>query len=1323
MKNKKFLFSFLPLTTPLWSLSALVKTEKENLENSKINLNYSFNDSYNDEKSIYNLLNKSLANRPLNSIDNYNKPFTRFYNGIYWNKKTANHEYTSKRGGAPLFNWENILNSGTYGANINIAMGLEGYGHISLFNWGRKEYIGSKHRPNGLDYDNGDFAIQSTNNKINALDNSVDNLQFSFGLESDNPNNNKLQFSDYGSYGLNLSDFVFKKLKEKVAAYKMKYNSAGKYLKSLFISNLKIELNFKIHTDETNNIYEKYSRIKSFKVKVSYKVDVNYDLLKTEQLELLNSISAIQKTFNSEFIEPHKKITINSDTGSLNGLYTKNDNSYFNSNLYFLEQKIKDFWDNKLKINNKNLFKFKYSTRYIRGYEYLKFYIEYVDKIQNKVQTLILDDKITINYKNTDKYENKNINERLIIIPSKYLDFTDIKTLNLKNDIPKLKENSKNPLNKSSDFGGHWIYNAPVKLIFKAAEAENEILLINDKPIDVLDKNFYYDLDYINDHDSDENIYKIELISFDKKDIYGENKKEIYRWTMIIEISKNYSNLNAKWFAWNPNIHPEQKELITPFLVDENGENYKDKNGDAIKNPKYDPLINPETGLKSEIVWVDYSDNLNLLPSNTRFFQDPIDENKKLVKNIENINTGFIAEAIVAGKGVNLTINQEYEIIQLFKVKNEYNSFKLEENKKMNKKVLITNSQNNYFSSSGLWLFSYRTKNGMDAYKLILIGDYSPKKTFSEIYVNSKISAFFQSKQGMNLKNFLIKKKNIVEKEIYKLSYSNIIKFWKEYINDAYSHLTTDQNFFILINPLINERKIKDFFLLQNKENFDINLLNKNDYLMDFENKNLIEYRFNLHKENKNLLEIHFNIKKELLNGDYILAKKYEIISIVWKNEDDADKQLLNDESKTKITPSFNYLHIKQYLNNISFSEFENNWITDQWFNFENKNKTFYDLTIENNKLIFDFKIIEQFNEQFYIKNNEKILTLDLSNYNFIKSENIFKNINIDEIKLNGIENKQEIENEIISFLENTIDKKYKYKVDYVIENFETKIDEIANLTNQSENDFAFIKLKSMSHNNLAKVLKIFNFLNKERTEIINYNIKDLKIDDIELEDDHINQLSNLILNNVNFQLSKYNISIPEDLIIENFNNKVLELKINKNKWILFKIKGKNQHIKSDLTFRVYLKSSNSETTIDLSYVKINEIKISETNLNNLKQKIKQMIEKQLSNISLRYDEHYVIENIDNEQVLKKLISNIGNNYLNFNIISSKNPSIKGKSQFTVINYLTNEQFNNIKRELLNKNQQVKNYWWILSVFLIITPVLSIVFIKIYKKFFKNKSK
>ncbi|MDC8914656.1 Mbov_0399 family ICE element protein [Metamycoplasma hyosynoviae] len=446
----------------------------------------------------------------------------------------------------------------------------------------------------------------------------------------------------------------------------------------------------------------------------------------------------------------------------------------------------------------------------------------------------------------------------------------------------------------NGNYGGKWLINSPLQVEFIANREESEVLFINGQKIDVLNRHFKYHLKDLRTSANDEE--KIALDEKDKNKTQNElndnnsRKKNEY----IIEIKKYKSgsnnsgqpistykikfliveqNLNQslKWFAWNPEINPEQKELITPELT-KDGKTLTDKDGNPLTNPKYDESIDPNTGTKKQILWIPKSTLNKKITEKLKFWYPKID--------ILN-DYGIFAEASVLGKGALRNLIVDKNIIKNSNVKYykckiyDKQTNKWLKNDELEMQELSPengNSQNAYMSEEGVWLIAASSNGSISNIKLVIIDENNtPKNYFLDELKNKfdnngielvrKFELFWNSTLGVYFKNWLINERHYEEARINKISYDALLPLYNEYVNGSwefYNPNEIDKTIDIFndfkwsklnnLNGLTNQKAIKEFVLNYIRKNIAFNKLTKN--LM--ENKDWFISEFtNINDENK----------------------------------------------------------------------------------------------------------------------------------------------------------------------------------------------------------------------------------------------------------------------------------------------------------------------------------------------------------------------------------------------------------------------------------------------------------------------------------------
>ncbi|VEU59220.1 Mbov_0399 family ICE element protein [Mesomycoplasma neurolyticum] len=1283
------------------------------------------------EWDVGEILNYDEKNRKFSSENSQKFPFTILDDGISQNKKEALHQYWHTSGNVYGFiNWYNYLTDNWYGANINIANGLEGW-----YNNKKQQYLGSNNKPEGLNYDDGYFAIQKTTNSINLLDESINKLKFYFGLEKNNLDASETQFSKYGKYGKDLSNFIFEELfnwrKNEINKFKQEQHK----LKEFYLKNLEIQFNFYIKTNN-KNYYDFYpfeldTKITKIRAKLSFDYHIKYDEFQPKKYNLLKNIKKFQDIFLEKIIK-NNEISIYSDLGSDFNLAPMDiNNSYgYKNNVTYLDEKLNNFLIENKKIINDD-FNLKYKIQNIDKIDKLDFYIEYYDIITNSNQWIKINDSpITIKYIKTEKFKNLDIYKRLLIIPGFFLDQKKLDSLDLQKDIPIRMENDRDI---GYDYGGTWIYNAPVKIAFQSTFKEDEILLINNKKIDVLNQNFFIDIGF-NDENNLKNEYKIELVKF-KKNLKTNENKEIFRWTKIIKILKDELNLNIKWFAWDPENNREQRKLIEPFVIIKN-EELLDKNGEKIPNPDFDPNIDKNNGTKSEIVWINFLKDNDLLPNNTRFLQDPIDENENLNYIAFNKKIGFIAEAYVIKKGINLSINNKYESFKIFKIAKNNEQFELisDETLELTKKGKEANfifNDNEYFSHEGLWLFSYRTKNSLNKYKLVYITKEDNKKNFNNFFPNNDIINLWESIPGKHLSNYLNEKFKINETFLKQLTYDEIINYWKMYVSNTTTSIPNNYINFNIISPKIDLQKSNNFTSKINFDDFNPNEEEKNEFLSDFKWKEKIKFKIEINEHFSNVLKFTFDLKDNVFNSQYKINKPVHLINVIWKKDRLQKYENINKNEKKEIIPKFNDEKIIDIISKSKNKQQFLNLINEKIFSFLNFEKTTYKTIFLENNIIFNFSVIPDFYNSFYIKPESQILILEIPYYlnnELNKKINIFENFQFNVLDLKGLIDKNKIKNQIQKFLKENIQKEFVYNEDYEIENFDEKVEEISNLT-KKPNSWIILKLKTKNNSpkniNGSKILKIFNTYKSKISidKIIDLSL--IKIPDLVIDSEETTEsITLLIEKHILSNLKSFNLNLQNEISVIDYFNKIKVLFSNKNKWIVFEIIGNFQNFINKITFKIMYKNNGENALFDLSNLNL-EINLECENFNCAYKEILKQITKYLDGFSLKKDYDYVVEKIDDQNYLKLIIDRVGENVLKLKINSINNKKTLNHFYVIVKNIIKNQDIETIKKNWLIEQRKISannfNFLWLIPVIFFAFIILIILILKIYNLYFRYK--
>ncbi|MXR13615.1 hypothetical protein DR095_01435 [Mycoplasma flocculare] len=876
------------------------------------------------------------------------------------------------------------------------------------------------------------------------------------------------------------------------------------------INNL--EKNFKINNFRILNIIYRIGfeitedKIKNFTINLQFNYNYQKPILKLNS-KLTKYLEDLKKSFNTKVINNNKIVLLDNQKNEKEDEIRNFALSPTSEMLEKLNEKV----DKLSKLLFKNGPKYNASLKFdLKSHTKIEFFLNFQHPEDKNYYNFALNNNVRLNFSTEKSYNQGQFWKRLTIIPGKIYDQKDYKA---KTDEPikiKAGKNKEKKENFDYIYGGKWEYHDKIRLNFFAEENENEILYVNGKPIDVLDRNFNYELDDLRldqkNKKSAINQYKIEIKKFEKSNKTQDNSKLIALYEIEFVIKAANSVMDIKWFAWDPQNNEEQQKLIEPYLKDTSGTIIYDNFGSKAKNPKFDPLIDKETGTKKQIVWVLTGNNLDSLPENSNFAQLPSEIFQQNVKPISDF--GFIAEASVSGKGANITLNSSIKNEKVFSYRYQVDSNNKEKfeilgaKNHKSEKFNITNSTNKYFSNSGIWLFSSQFDKGLSSYKIVSIGENASAQLFSDVFPNKSIIPFWESKPGQILSQNLLYKK-MTWKEIKNLSYEQILLQWRNFIENLVKKQTLQK---------INTR-------------FDINYLIKNRIILAIKQKkitkNSLNFKNNNNSEsesatNNEILEITPEMKSDLLK--IILAEDEEIskneltIENVEKNSDgsfnfDISIKLKNDEeskffakkqnkfsfkniniedskinsTKTKINFDTKKINLPSNVNFGSFFEIIKNFLSQ-----ENADKVDIFLEEENNNIYANFKVKREYENDFFVE-KPFILLKKIAKTSVITgyTKNIFDELDLDRINLAGISRFENAKKIILTEIEKSWkNEKYKFNSDFIIDNFDGIVEKV--VKNIEENDQLphkiwklELRIKPDSSKNFygSKIIKLVNII------------------------------------------------------------------------------------------------------------------------------------------------------------------------------------------------------------------------------------------------------
>ncbi|WP_438340719.1 Mbov_0399 family ICE element protein [Mycoplasma sp. 125] len=776
---------------------------------------------------------------------------------------------------------------------------------------------------------------------------------------------------------------------------------------------------------------------------------------------------------------------------------------------------------------------------------------------------------IEISWNNSDKAQLLELPKRLEIIPSKYVSFSAQSPNNpsglitdqgvLVNDGKKGISKDKKTINL-----GTWIYHAPVDVSFNALKKENEALEINNIKIDVLEQKFKYTLydQRANANDNStidineggakekeelkKNEYIIKVKVFNNINIDKE-PKNTYIYKIIID-SKAQSQ-DYKWYAWNPDKIRSQKDRITQYLEDKDGNKKLDKNGNYIPNPKYDPLIDKKTGTKKELVWIDFSKlgfNITKDYFDNYLYKDfkqkyqineadypkdkmwnyyqntmlpPLTQNLLHTTNgvIASYDKGTIAEASVVSKGA---------IKELLGETTQYIVYKLDDSqKKWIPNFLDTKTSGfSYFSTPGLYLFTSAAKQQVSSYKLILIDGRDDEsvnnKLFSEIKGDlTFVNKLWNTTQGLFFLNYITKNHKVDKDSAKTLSYEEIVEYWKTYI----TFLATNQEPTIDIKPRFDfsiwDYKYANFEELKKafKEKYKSNIQNIIKELGNFELSNyvgLINYEFDEATQGiklrlfKSVADSRFNLNNQIWNYEFKFKDSSK------NSQDNSQGQIQKDNginNKDLIVLDWNTIKLKILAaESHSGTEFiqkvDNEIKTNGFKNIVNNPKQYSYLELgtpllfyNNGTLKISVKLKDKYKNKYYINNPEFVGTFK---FGYNDEFEIFAGFNAQKIYLYNEEKEAVIEEKITEMIKQQI-AKYNAKLvlgtHYEIENLKELARDLAHNKTYDESSTYFpykvIVRPRLPYHSYTKIL--FPVINLSK-----FNFDDIKFKKMEIDYD-----------------------------------------------------------------------------------------------------------------------------------------------------------------------------------------------------------------------------
>ncbi|MFV8470191.1 Mbov_0399 family ICE element protein [Mycoplasma sp. VS509_3] len=874
---------------------------------------------------------------------------------------------------------------------------------------------------------------------------------------------------------------------------------------------------------------------------------------------------------------------------------------------------------------------------------------------------------LKVNFIPSEYFKSKNVDNRLTIDLGKWVDFETGTTALVNDKLVRVAGDKEIKCNGKKCYLGKYEVHTPLKISFTTVN-ENEVLKINGKRIDVLNKYFEEELkDNRNNANDNERVfdsgvqtvnangeevakteenshkkneYRIEIYSYDGQGNLDKNLVKQYEKILVIN-SKSIQE-DFKWYAWNPDENYHQKVLISPYKIDEDGNEIKDEKGHKIPNELYDASIDVKTGTKKQIIWVPsegfnqgddyekYTENDNdYISSWEHKYDERSSEYNYYLKTLlpygaktlfkpELKDAGFIAEAVVLGKGGLKSYIGDTKDVHIFKIFSDsdvlgYNSeFETDINQ---------SSENNYFSESGLYLIVQDGQNAISNFKFVLIDEKTnPQSLFTDNVQNKYLIPFWNSKVGAEMYNFISDKYKLKDDVIFSLKYEDVMEYYKLFMNAIYNN--EKFNAYIAITPLLKKYNVltKEEFNEKFKTNDTWKFNDIKNYFFDnFKGSQYVEIDNVTFDDNNNVI---LHLKLNSFNINHKLSS--ETISIPLK---------INGINKTVITLNWNASYFQNELSNsMNADEYSNKMLSnkEKWFiNFNDWDKLI--ATEEKNNVFVKFGIVlkPEFQDKYLLAGSSTFMIDITGKFGKGKKQNtknIFENFGELTINLNGetdVEKiKKLIKEKIVTYYNSLI-----LDVDYEIKNLDTVANErkfVELLLNKDGigSKYSTLELTAKEGKNGRVLVKVYNTAHSIYDKEI--DLSKIVLNEVTIKNASNTEMLTELYTKINNQLKAHNISVPND--IDFTINSDLMLSILKRKGS-FKatLIGKNAMLKNTTTINILTNiDANTKELIDLNQIdSLKSLKFNENKLSVLKNKLINKISNYL------FEKYYLIQNKD----------------------------------------------------------------------------------------------
>ncbi|ADV34124.1 Uncharacterised protein (plasmid) [Mesomycoplasma conjunctivae] len=409
------------------------------------------------------------------------------------------------------------------------------------------------------------------------------------------------------------------------------------------------------------------------------------------------------------------------------------------------------------------------------------------------------------------------------------------------------------------------------------------------------------------------------------------------------------NTIDLKYPNWNPDLL-EYKQFISKNELNKDGNEIKDANGNPVPSKKYDPGIDPKTGLKSEIVWLNFNEFHDFLKENIKNYCSVLITEKESKFLYEFMNDKKF-------RWVEFLIN--YEILkEEFDLFDRWNNEGIgpypNEGRYIGKNIPYDEQEKNIKILYELRdLYARIQDSGIDKSESINIDRYFELKQIVKKYKNH----FDSTNCRLPFGSFYLK---------YKSNNSSVLA---EAIKTQY--LTINANSNILIREL-KQNSIGKWEFVNDLENMEISNLAPGNEIKLTKNGFYLIYDISLDKTNINKFKIVWidNNSTTYTKPSYLTeeANSPSFIKKFWRNK---NLKVSNDFEKYLAKKKIIDLNAtKKDLDKLKYDDIfneYNNFLIEKSFeeNFEIKPE------ININKLRQDFKTNEQFLNYINQKDNE----------------------------------------------------------------------------------------------------------------------------------------------------------------------------------------------------------------------------------------------------------------------------------------------------------------------------------------------------------------